>query len=106
MELPFPSPGNLPDPGIEPTCPALGGRFFIAEPPEKPKQDYYSYVFQKIHPRTTIPKYFQRGSYPNVHYIALYSYNRIHNNENKCSLVTLISIEGSHKHNADGGGGT
>ena len=31
--LPFPSPGDLPDPGIEPsslTSPALGGRFFIS----------------------------------------------------------------------------
>ena len=34
--LPFPSPRNLPDPGIEPMCPALAGRFFIAEPPGKP----------------------------------------------------------------------
>ena len=28
--LPFPPPGNLPDPGIEPTSPALAGRFLIA----------------------------------------------------------------------------
>ena len=27
--LPFPSPGDLPGPGIEPTSPALAGRFFI-----------------------------------------------------------------------------
>ena len=27
-ELPFPTPGNLPNPGIEPTSPALAGRFF------------------------------------------------------------------------------
>ena len=26
--LPFPSPGDLPDPGIEPQSPALAGRFF------------------------------------------------------------------------------
>ena len=26
--LPFPSPGNLPDPGMEPVSPALAGRFF------------------------------------------------------------------------------
>ena len=26
--LPFPSPGDLPDPGIEPGSPALAGRFF------------------------------------------------------------------------------
>ena len=26
--LPFPPPGNLPDPGIEPTSPELAGEFF------------------------------------------------------------------------------
>ena len=34
--LPFPSPGHLPDPGIEPTSPALAGGFFSTEPPGKP----------------------------------------------------------------------
>ena len=33
--LPFPSPGDLPDPGIKPASPALAGRFFITEPPGK-----------------------------------------------------------------------
>ena len=34
-ELPFPTPGDLPDPGIEPTSlasPALAGRFFTTRP--------------------------------------------------------------------------
>ena len=30
--LPFPSPGDLPHPGIELTSPALAGRFFTTEP--------------------------------------------------------------------------
>ena len=30
--LPFPSPGKLPDPGIEPIFPALARRFFTTEP--------------------------------------------------------------------------
>ena len=34
--LPFPSPWNLPDPGIEPMCPALAGGFFTTEPHGKP----------------------------------------------------------------------
>ena len=34
--LPFPSPGDLPNPGMEPASPALAGRFFITEPPGKP----------------------------------------------------------------------
>ena len=35
--LPFPSPGDLPDPGFEP---ALTGRFFITEPWGKPLKLY------------------------------------------------------------------
>ena len=31
-ELPFPSPGDLPDPGIEPLSPALAGGFFTSKP--------------------------------------------------------------------------
>ena len=31
--LPFPSPGDLPHPGIEPESPALAGGFLPAEPP-------------------------------------------------------------------------
>ena len=31
--LPFPSPGDLRDLGIEPKSPLLAGRFFITEPP-------------------------------------------------------------------------
>jgi len=34
--LPFPSPGDPPDPGLEPTSPALAGGFFTAEPLGKP----------------------------------------------------------------------
>ena len=33
--LPFPSPGDLPDPGIEPVSPALAGGFFTTESPGK-----------------------------------------------------------------------
>ena len=34
--LSFPSPGDLPNPGIEPTSPVLAGRFFTIEPPGSP----------------------------------------------------------------------
>ena len=33
--LPFPSPGDLPNPGIVPMSPVLAGRFFITEPAGK-----------------------------------------------------------------------
>ena len=34
--LPFPPPGDLPSPGIEPASPTLAGEFFITEPPGMP----------------------------------------------------------------------
>ena len=34
--LPFPPPGDLLDPGIEPVSPASAGRFFTTEPPGSP----------------------------------------------------------------------
>ena len=34
--LPFPSPGDLPDPGIKPASPALAGKFSTTKPPGKP----------------------------------------------------------------------
>ena len=38
--LPFISPGNFQDSGIELESPALAGRFFTTEPPAKPKNSY------------------------------------------------------------------
>ena len=33
--LPFPPPGDLPNPGTEPASPVLAGGFFTTEPPGK-----------------------------------------------------------------------
>ena len=35
--VPFPSPGDLPDPGIEPRSPALQAGALLSEPPGKPQ---------------------------------------------------------------------
>ena len=46
MELPFPSPGDLPHPGIKPGSPALEADALTSEPPGKPyspeKENYIS----------------------------------------------------------------
>ena len=44
--LPFPPPGDLPNPGIEPASPALAGRFFTTETPGKPKPPFTWRHFQ------------------------------------------------------------
>ena len=37
--LPFPSPVDLSNPGMEPTSPALTSGFFTTEPPVKPQDN-------------------------------------------------------------------
>ena len=43
--LPFPPPGDLPDPWIQPISPALAGRFFITETPGKTSLIRRAYQF-------------------------------------------------------------
>ena len=44
---PFPSPGDLPNPGMEPSPAALAGRFFTTEPLGKPTR-WYSVQFSSV----------------------------------------------------------
>ena len=44
-EWPFPFPGDLPNPVVEPKSPALAGRFFTTEPPGKPTLSFQSVQF-------------------------------------------------------------
>ena len=45
--LPFPSLGDLPDPGIKPTSPVLTGGFFTTESPGKP---IYIHMYMQMTP--------------------------------------------------------
>ena len=47
--LPFPSPGDLPDPGSKRTSPASAGRFFTTEPPGSPYSTNRPAYIQKVH---------------------------------------------------------
>ena len=49
--LSFPTPGDLPDPGIQPASPALAGGFFITMPPGK-SMSLYLYII--IYIRTVL----------------------------------------------------
>ena len=40
--MPFPSPGDLPDPGIKPRSPTLWADSLPTEPPGKPQEMYGS----------------------------------------------------------------
>ena len=42
--LPFPSPGDLPNPGIEPRSPALQADALTSEPPGRPENPSITYI--------------------------------------------------------------
>ena len=44
--LPFPSPGDLPNPGIEPRSPTLQADALTSEPPGKPELTYFSLILR------------------------------------------------------------
>ena len=46
--LPFPSPGDLPDPGIKPRSPTLQADALISEPPGKPKDGPRNHTTQLL----------------------------------------------------------
>ena len=48
--LPFPSPGDLPDPGIKPRSPALQADTLTSEPPGKAIISLYSLCFSQASP--------------------------------------------------------
>ena len=50
--LPFPSPGDLPDPGVEPASPALAGRFFTTVLTGKPIRHTHGiqYIVIRVYP--------------------------------------------------------
>ena len=46
FSLPFPSPGNLPNPGIEPGSPTLQANTLPSEPPGQPPKNKVSHCFR------------------------------------------------------------
>ena len=45
--FPFPSPGDLPDPGVEPRSAALQGDSLLSEPPGKPGFEHVKKAVQE-----------------------------------------------------------
>ena len=59
-ELPFPSPGDLPDPGIEPASPALQADFLLSEPPG-------TYVYTNTHTHMYVYTYMYTYMCTHIH---------------------------------------
>jgi len=67
--LPFPPPGDFPNPGIKPPSPALAGTFFTTEPPRKPTEFGYEHVKIEINLR------YPKGDFKNVAVMSLVGYS-------------------------------
>ena len=64
--LPFPSPGDLPNPRIKPVSPALSDGLFTAEPVGKPRSSFNSTAIQFRHkpPRSSVRFHRFKGTIP------------------------------------------
>ena len=69
--LPFPSPGDLPDPGIEPRSPALQANTLPPELPGMPSIWPSNFTSRQIYPEET--KNWKRHMYPIVHRSTIYN---------------------------------
>ena len=58
--LPFPSPGNLPDPGIKPGSPALEADALTSEPPGKPY--FNTHKYSKEHKQQMLARMWGKGN--------------------------------------------
>ena len=62
-KLPFPPPGDLPDPGIESASPVLVDRFFTTEPPGKPLVPDMELLIWKVPFSPSLPIWTTRSSW-------------------------------------------
>ena len=62
-KLPFPPPGDLPDPGIESASPVLVDRFFTTEPPGRPLVPDMQLLIWKVPFSLSLPIWTTRSSW-------------------------------------------
>ena len=66
--LPFPCPGDPPDPGMEPTTPALADGFFTTESPGKPYVYFITFLNQQKFRENSIFKVIKNNLQWNIIY--------------------------------------
>ena len=88
--LPFPTPGDLPDPGIEPGSPALQANSLPSEPPGKPL-GWHRVKQGKIENRLVSTLIFCCTMFINFMYAFIPEYSATHsfNSANSCELPAL-----------------
>ena len=90
--LPFPSPGDLPHPGIEPVSPALAGGFFTTEPSGKPHSSGYVAPIKK-HMCKAASYTIQRNNVKVLTLTCIILYTEIHRKTKKIRCVKLKRIK-------------
>ena len=110
---PFPSPGHLPKPGVEPRSPALQADSLLSEPPGKPLVPEYVVHFvnltsipslslrqSKIHLTSFSKKFHNKRGWTTIFLLVNHSVSK----ESACSAGDLGSIPGLERSPGEGNG--
>ena len=85
--LPFPSPGDIPDPGIEPASPTLQADSLLSEPPRKPGpcligsyrgSPFCCFSVTKMCPPLCEPMNCSMTDFPVLHYLLQFAQTHVH----------------------------
>ena len=86
--MPFPSPGDLPDPGIELWSPALQADALPSEPPGRRRNQYNSNLFRKL--KSHLKMFVDRITNA-VFWIRFLSVHCVNHHKDKCKMISTHS---------------
>ena len=89
--LPFPSPGDLPIPGIEPRSPALQADSLLSEPPGKPSSATKEAIMQQVEKAHSLQRRPRAAKKKSMYYTHTHTHTHTHTRKgfNACLSIPI-----------------
>ena len=89
--LPFPSPGDLPVPGIEPRSPALQADSLLSEPPGKPSSATKEAIMQQVEKAHSLQRRPRAAKKKSMYYTHTHTHTHTHTRKgfNACLSIPI-----------------
>ena len=87
--LPFPSPGDLPVPGIEPRSPALQADSLLSEPPGKPSSATKEAIMQQVEKAHSLQRRPRAAKKKSMYYTHTHTHTHTRKGFNACLSIPI-----------------